>query len=315
VGFINAMKNIYEAVDANKRKSILVIAFFVVFVFCATYFISQAASIYMGYEPGGLGFMGLALIVSGLMSFGSYYFSDSIILGISGARPADRKREFDFYTVAENLAIASGLPKPKLYVIDDDSPNAFATGRDPDHAVICATRGLLQKLSRTELEGVIAHEMSHVRNYDTRLQSLVAVMVGMVALLGDWFLRISWWGGDRSDDQKDSGALGAIFIILGIVFAIASPFIAQLIQLAISRRREFLADSGSVTITKQPSGLISALKKISVDAVPLRTANKATAHLYIVNPLGKGGMAKRFSGLFNTHPPVEERIKALQTML
>ena len=308
------MQNIYEAAASNKRKSLIVILGFVVFVTLAVYFISQGMAYYYGYEAGGLGIAGFALIVSGLMSFAGYYFGDSIVLGISGARPADRKRDFHFYTVAENLAIGAGIPKPKLYIINDTAPNAFATGRDPDHAVICATTGLLSKLNRTELEGVIAHELSHIRNYDTRLMSVVAVLVGMVALLGDFFLRANLWGGRRND--KNDNTLGAVFMVVGIIFAILSPIIAQLIQLAVSRRREFLADVGSVELTRQPSGLISALEKISKDTEPLEAANKATAHLYIVNPLkGKGhGAVGWFSGLFNTHPPVGERVKALQKM-
>ncbi|MGB6839268.1 MAG: M48 family metallopeptidase [Microgenomates group bacterium] len=309
------MINIYEAIDANKRKSAVVVVLFVVFVTLAVYVFSQAFGFYLGYEPGGLGFVGLALIISGLMSLAGYYFSDRIVLTISGARPADRKKDFNFYTVAENLSLAAGLPRPRLYVIEDTAPNAFATGRDPDHAVICATTGLLTKLDRTELEGVIAHELSHIKHYDTRLASVVAVLVGLIALLGDWFLRIGWRGRGRKSESR-SGQLGAIFIILGFLFALLAPIFAKFIQLAISRRREFLADAGAVSITRQPQGLITALQKISVDREPLEAANKATAHLYIVNPF-KGKMKSAvgwFAGLFNTHPPVRERIKTLQSM-
>mgnify|MGYP001579451124 CR=1 FL=1 len=308
------MINVYEAEAANKRKSALIIALFVVFVSLSVYVLASAFAVYSGYEPGGLGIVGLALIISGFISYGSYYFSDKIVLSISRARPANRKKDFIFYTVSENLAIAAGIPKPKLYIIEDSAPNAFATGRDPAHAVVCATTGLLEKLSRTELEGVIAHELSHIRNYDTRLQSLVAVMVGMVALLGDWFLRMRW--GARRDD-RDSGNLGALILVVGLLFAIASPLIAQIIQLAISRRREFMADAGSVDITRQPSGLIGALEKISSDREPLEAANKATAHLYIVNPFKQktGRAVERMSSLFNTHPPVLERIRILKEMV
>ncbi len=308
------MVNVYEAVSANKTKSYFIVAAFFVFVALVVYVLSQAFSYYLGYQPGGLGFLGLALTVSGLMSLGGYYFSDKVVLGLSGARLADRKKDFTFYTVVENLCIGTGLSKPKLYVINDSAPNAFATGRDPEHAAICATTGLLDKLSRTELEGVLAHELSHVKNYDTRLMAIVAVLVGMVALLGDWFLRMSWGGRRSSDDNK---GVGGIFLVLGLVFAILSPFIAQLIQLAVSRRREFMADAGSVSITKQPDGLISALTKISQDNEPLEVANKATAHLYIINPFKeKGhGAVSWFANLFNTHPPIEERIKALKSMV
>lgn len=309
------MINIYEAIDANKRKSAVILIGFVLFITLATYVFAQAFGAYYGYQTGGLGFVGIAFIVSGLMSIGSYYFSDKIVLSISGAKPADRKKDFNFYTVVENLSIASGLPKPKAYVIDDTAPNAFATGRDPDHAVICATRGLLDKLTRTELEGVIAHELSHIKHYDIRLAGIVTVLVGLIALLGDWFLRASWMG--RRGSNKREGQLGALFMILGLLFAILAPIIAKLIQLAISRRREFMADAGAIAITRQPRGLISALEKISADKEPLEVANKATAHFYIVNPFKNKarGVINRFSGLFNTHPPVNERIKVLSKMV
>ena len=306
------MINIYEAKVKNQQKSLVIIVGFFLFVALAIYILGRAFSLYTGNEPGGLGFVGMALIVSGLMSFGGYYFSDRIVLAISGAREANRKTDFNFYTVVENLSLATGLPKPKIYIIEDSAPNAFATGRDPGHAVICATSGLLNKLNRVELEGVIAHELTHVRDYDTRLMSVVAVLVGVIALMGDWFLRVSF----RGKREKDEGNLGVIFLILGLVFAILSPIIAQLIQLAISRRREFMADAGSVEITRQPEGLISALKKISDDQEPLEAANKATAHLYIVSPFkAKGhGSVGRFANLFNTHPPIGERLKVLEAM-
>lgn len=309
------MVNVYEAQAANKRKSAIVIVLFVVFVTFSVYILSLAFSAYTGYKPGGLGFVGLAFIVSGAMSLGSYYFSDRVVLAISGARAADRRRDFKFYTVAENLALGAGLPKPKLYVIEDTAPNAFATGRDPEHAVICATTGLIEKLTRTELEGVVAHELTHIRNYDTRLMSIVSILVGIVALLGDWFLRMSWWG--RRSDRDEGGSVGAILMLLGILFAILSPIIAQLIRLAISRRREFTADGGSVEITRQPEGLISALQKISADSEALEAANKATAHLYIVNPFKEktGRAVEWMAGLFNTHPPVKARIAALKAMV
>ena len=309
------MKNIYEVQSANKIRTAVIVAGFVVFVFVAVYILTNAFGYYMGYQPGGLGYFGMAFIVSGISSFFSYYYSDKIVLGISGARRANPQEDKLFTQVVENLCIGAGIPKPKLYVIEDSAPNAFATGRDPDHAVICVTTGLLSKLDRTELEGVLAHEISHIRNYDIRLMSVVSVMVGLVALLGDWFLRVRFFGGGRSRDNND-GSLGAIMVIVGIVFAILSPIIAQLIQLAISRRREFTADAGSVGITRQPQGLISALEKISSDAEPLEAANKATAHLYIVNPFKKSSnkVVATFAGLFNTHPPVPERIKALKSM-
>ena len=307
------MVNPYESVDTNKRKSLLVVFIFSLFVFGAVYFITQAAAVIQGYEVGGLGYFGLALIISGISSFGGYYFSDKIILGISGARPANKKADFLFYTVAENLSIASGIPMPTLYVIDDTAPNAFATGRDVKHAAIAATRGLLDKLDRTELEGVIAHEMSHIKNYDMLLMSVVSVMVGTVALMADFLLRTRLGRSSDNDDNK----LGAVFLVLGIIFAILSPFVAQLIQLAISRRREFLADAESALLTRQPQGLISALKKISADHEPLEVANKATAHLYIANPFKDkaNGSVGWFAGLFLTHPPIADRLAALNKML
>ena len=309
------MTNVYEQVDANKRKSAIVVIGFTLFITLATYFISRGMAAYYGYEAGAMGITGVALIMSGLMSFAGYWWSDRIVLTLSGARSADRKRDFQFFTVAENLSLASGLPIPKLYVIVDTAPNAFATGRDPKHAAVCATTGLLSKLDRTELEGVVAHELSHVGNYDTRLMSVVSVLVGIITLLGDWFLRMSWYGRSGRSDRDDKGA-GAIFIVIGLLFALLSPIVAQLIQLAISRRREFLADASAVKLTRQPDGLVRALLKISKDREPLEAANKATAHLYFTNPLKNHHDAVGwFAGLFNTHPPVEERVKQLKAMM
>lgn len=307
------MQNIYEVQSANKIKSTVITVLFFVFVAISTYFIASAIGIYNGYEASGLSFAGIALIISGISTFVSYYFSDKIVLGISKARPATKQEDKIFTSVAENVCIGAGLPLPKLYVIEDSAPNAFATGRDPDHAVICVTSGILSKLTRTELEGVVAHEISHIKNYDIRLMSIVSVMVGLIALLGDFFLRSSFHG-RRSSNEKSN--LGGVIILVGIIFAILSPIIAQLIQLAISRRREFMADAGSVSITRQPQGLISALEKISADHEPLEAANKATAHLYIVNPFKDrtGRAVEKLSGLFNTHPPIGERIKILQKM-
>jgi heat shock protein HtpX len=307
------MVNVYESIDANKRKSFLVIILFIGFIFTAAYFIAKGFGAYYGFQASGWEFAGLALVISGISSFASYYFSDRIILSLSGARPADRRTDFQFFTVCENLCLASGLPFPKLYIIEDTAMNAFATGRDPQHAVVCATTGLLTRLNRTELEGVIGHELSHVANYDTRLMSVVTVLVGLIVLLGDWFIRASWFGRGRNREDRGSGGL---FIILGFVFALLSPLVAQLIQLAISRRREFLADAGSIKLTRQPSGLISALNKLNADVEPLEAANKATAHLYIVNPLRNSHDAIGwFSKFFNTHPPVSDRIAALEQMV
>lgn len=310
------MQNIYEVQSANKIKSIIVIFGFMLFVGIAIYILMGAMGYYLGYEPGGLGFVGIAFIISGFLSFSSYWFSDRIVLSISGAKPANKREHFNLYTATENLSMASGLPMPKLYVIDDSAPNAFATGRDPDHAVVCATTGLIDKLNRSELEGVIAHELTHIKNYDVRLMSVVSVLVGTVALLADWFLRMSYFGGRDRDSDRNSGQLGMILVVLGFVFALLSPIISTLIQLSISRRREFMADAGAVAITRHPGGLITALQKLAHDHEPLEAANKATAHLYIMNPFkdkAKSGVSM-FAGLFNTHPPLAERIKALEKM-
>ena len=316
------MLNIYESLEQNKRRSALVVVLFTAFVAVAIYFIASALSIYTtGSTTFPLGFLGIGLIISGLASWASYYYSDRIIITISQAAPANRRDHFNFYTGVENLCLASGLPMPRLYVITDTALNAFAAGRDPQHSIVCVTTGLLSQLDRTELEGVIGHELSHIGNYDTRLMSLVTVMVGIITLLADWLFRISWFrSGETNRENKSSGG---IFLILGIIMAIISPLIAQLIQLAISRRREFFADASSVKLTRQPSGLISALKKISLDREPLEAANKATAHLYFSNPfhldrkplISSGNQQiNYFANLFNTHPPVTERIKVLQQM-
>lgn len=296
----------YDLVKHNKNKSLLIIGLFITFIVGATY----SMAVGLGY---GLDIVGIALIVSGFMSLGSYWFSDKIILGISGAREAKREEFFDFYTVTENLAMSQRLPMPKLYVIDDTAMNAFATGRDPDHAVVCATTGLLARLERSEIEGVVAHELAHVKNYDIRLMSIVTILVGFVSLLADWFLRMSFWGSNKDDDNRGSGQLQIVFMIVGVVLALLSPLIAQLIQLAISRRREYLADASGVGMTKNPDGLARALEKISNDTEPLEAANKATAHMYIANPLKNHHDAIGwFAKMFATHPPANERIKILR---
>ena len=301
------MLNIYESVASNKRKTWIIMGLFILFIGGVSWFFGEV----LNYGPS---FVGLGLIMAGLMSFASYWWSDKIILTISGAKPANHQEHFHFYTVAENLSLAAQIPKPKLYVINDTAMNAFATGRDPKHAVVCATTGLLERLNRTELEGVVAHELSHIRNYDIRLMSIVTILVGMVTLLADWFLRASWFGGSRRDRNK-GGQIQALIAVLGILLALLSPLIAQLIQLAISRRREFLADASAVMLTRQPSGLIKALQKITMDTEPLEAANKATAHLYITNPLkNHHDSVGWFAGLFRTHPSVKERIKMLEKM-
>jgi heat shock protein HtpX len=298
----------YEQISRNKWKSAALILFFMAFIFLLTWFFEYVT----GWGKGGLI---LAVVVSMGMAAAGYYSSDKVVLAISRARPVTKDEYPYLYNVVEGVAIAAGVPTPRCYVIDDTAPNAFATGRNPQNAVICVTTGILEKLNRVELEGVIAHEMSHIKNYDIRLQTLVVVMAGVVALLSDWILRSFFWGGGRrrgGRDGRGGGGAGAILIVVGLALAALSPFIATIIQLAISRKREFLADASGAMLTRYPAGLASALRKISADTEPLEAANKATAHLYIVNPLKdiKGIVNK----LFSTHPPIEERIVALEKM-
>lgn len=279
--------------------------FFVAFVILVAYVLGQA----LGY---GNGFMWFAVIFSIVSSFASYYWGDSLVLAMSGARPADRNRDFDLFTVTENLAIAAGIPKPRLYVIDDTAMNAFATGRDPQHAVVVATTGILTRLERRELEGVIAHELSHIKNFDTRLMAVVAVLVGTVAYLADMFLRTLWWGGRRSRD--DDRGLGSVMLLIGIALAIISPILASLIQLAASRNREYLADVTGAKLTRFPEGLARALEKLKGDKEVLEAATNATAHLFVVNPFKGKEFGAWFASLFNTHPPIDERIKRLRAL-
>lgn len=281
---------------------------FVVFITTILYVFGKAT----GY---GLSYAGLGLIIAGFTSIGSYYWSDKLVLATSGAEEIKKKDNPTLFHIIENLSLGDGLPMPRVYMVNDPSPNAFATGRDPKHAVVCVTSGLLAKMNKAELEGVIAHELSHVKNFDTRLMGIVAILVGFVAIIADFFMRSLWWGGLRSrdNDREDNGVQG-IFLVIGIVFAILSPIIATLIQLAVSRKREFLADASGALLTRYPEGLANALEKIASDSTPVRNASNATAHLYIANPF-KGKSAKTwFASLFDTHPPIEERIKILRSM-
>lgn len=284
---------------------------FVVFITTIAFIFGRA----LGDSP--LAIAGFALIISGLMSLGSYYYSDKMVLTTSNAQPISENDNPQLYHIVQNLAIGDGTPMPKVYLINDPSPNAFATGRDPQHAAIAVTTGILEKLSKTELEGVIAHELSHVKNYDTRLMAVTAILVGFVAILADMFLRNLWWGGLRNrDDDESDNKWQIVFLVLGIIFAILSPLVASLIQLAVSRKREYLADASGVLLTRYPEGLASALEKISSDPRPVRSATNATAHLYISNPFKNQSKSfgNWFSSLFDTHPPIEERIKILRSM-
>ena len=244
-----------------------------------------------------------------VMNIGSFWFSDKIVLATAGAHEADSVEYLELHRIVENLAITAGLPKPRVYIIDEPSPNAFATGRDPEHGVVAVTTGLMALLNRSELEGVIAHELSHIGNRDTLIATIAAVLVGFVALLSDFFIRAQMWGGGR-DDEGD-GKFRLVIILIGFVLALIAPIFARLLQLAISRKREFLADASGALLTRYPEGLASALRKISAEATPLAHANQATAHLYIENPFSRHGSVSGMAGLFMTHPPVEERIAAL----
>ncbi|MBI5411690.1 M48 family metalloprotease [Candidatus Peregrinibacteria bacterium] len=297
----------YNAIAANKRRTWILMLLFVGFFLGLGYVYGRATM--EGQEGGvsGLTIFGVVAIVYALIS---YYGSGKLTLALAHAKEANRQEFFHLYNAVENLSIASGLPMPKIYVIDDTAPNAFATGRDPKHAVVAVTTGLLTKLDKSELEGVIAHELSHIQNYDIRLQSIVVALIGLIALLSDIFLRNFLWGRRRSDNDRGNGA----FVLIGIALAILSPIIAKLIGLAVSRQREFLADASGAMLTRYPEGLAQALQKISADQEPLEVANQATAHLYFANPFKDQHGMKWLHRLFNTHPPVEDRIKRLQAI-
>lgn len=282
---------------------------FIVFFGTVSYIIGKA----LGY---GLSFAGVMLIISGLTSFFSYYYSDKLVLSMSGAKPADPNKYRELHHIIEELALGDGLPKPKVYIVNDPAPNAFATGRDPQHAAVAVTSGILEKLKKVELEGVLAHELSHVKNYDTRLMGVVSILAGSIAILADVFMRSLWFGGFGNRDDDRRGGNG-IFAILALIAAILAPIAAMLIQLAISRRREFLADASGALLTRYPDGLADALEKIASDRNILRHASTATAHFYIENPFKTDTGRKLGSGLanlFSTHPPIEERVKILKSM-
>lgn len=293
------MNSIYSHQSANVAKTYFLMAIFFVFIVLIGYFVSS----YYGAPE----LLYIAVFLSLFMNILSYWFSDKIVLSIAGARQAKREEFFDLYNLTENLAITAGLPMPKVYVIEDTAPNAFATGRNKEHAVVAVTTGLLARLERNELEGVIAHELSHIGNRDILLMSVVVVLVGLVSILSDALLRGMAFGRDRENNKA-----GGILAIVGLVLIILSPIIATLIKLAISRKREFLADASAALLTRYPEGLASALEKISAYNSPMREAHTATAHLFIASPFGSRRAS--ISGLFQTHPPVAERIKALRGM-
>ncbi|HBP01591.1 MAG: Protease HtpX-like protein [Candidatus Moranbacteria bacterium GW2011_GWE1_49_15] len=291
------MATIYNQADKNMRLTWVYITGFLVFVIGIGYVFSQV----MGNSAILYG----AVIFSTLMSVGSYWWSDKIVLSMSGAKEVTHEQGRDLYHMVENLCITAGLPVPKIYIIEDSAMNAFATGRDPEHGVICLTTGIINRLEKIELEGVIAHELSHIGNRDILISTVIVVLVGFVTLLADWFRHWAFFGG--KDDDRDS-RFGLILMVAAIILSILAPIAAVLMQLAISRKREFLADADGALLTRYPEGLARALEKISGDTEPLEAANRATAHLYIANPF-KG---KKMMKLFQTHPPIEERVKALR---
>lgn len=299
------MASIYTHIDSNKKQTVVIVALFVAFISLIGWFYGQ-------YFENGLGvfYLGLALVVSGISGFISYYNSDKIVLAISRARKIERYQNAYLHNLVENLCIGAGLPVPGIYMIDDSSMNAFATGRDPEHAVICVTSGIVDRMEKLELEGVIAHELSHIGNYDTRLMSIVSILVGSITMLTDFFTRGRLYGSRR---KSSNSSASSILLLIGMVSLILSPIIATLIKLAISRRREYLADSTAALLTRYPDGLASALKKLSMDNEILEAANGATAHLYIVSPI-KNGIGSTISNLFDTHPPIVERIRRLESM-
>lgn len=297
---------LYNNVSSNKRKTWMLLFGFSIFIILVAYVFAFAMD-----EPAILYAVVFFSIIS---SFVSYWWSDKIVLAMSGAHEVVHDSNRELYHIVENLCITAGLPQPKIYLIEDSAPNAFATGRDPKHAVIAVTSGLLDKLDKAELEGVIAHELSHIGNRDILLATIVTVLVGIVVLLADWFMRFSLFGNRKDDDNRENGQLAAIVTIIAVILAILAPFFAYMMQFAISRKREFLADSNGALLTRYPEGLARALEKISADSEPLEVANRATAHLYFSSPFkeNEGQKISWLTRMFMTHPPVEERIKALR---
>jgi heat shock protein HtpX len=298
---------VYDRIGSNRRNTVLLLAAFIILVGGFFVAIGIVLGLPFPYAP-------FLIVPAILYALFSYYASTGVTLAISNAHPVTPQDEPDYYHTVENLCIGAGLPMPKLYVIEDSAPNAFATGRNPKNAVICVTRGLLQKMDHLELEGVCAHELSHIGNYDIRLETMIVVLVGLVALLADLMLRLTIWGaGARMGNRGRSGGSAVLIIyLIALVGAILAPIAAQLIQLALSRQREYLADASGALLTRYPEGLASALEKIDGDKEPLAEANKATAHLYIANPLNEH--QSWLNNLFSTHPPIDERIRRLRAM-
>jgi heat shock protein HtpX len=299
------MSTIYTQADSNTRKTWFLITGFLVFIIALgwlfSYILDSNAVLYF------------AIFLSIITSFGSYWWSDKIVLAMYKAEPIEHNKNPELYHVVENLCITAGLPIPKIYIIPEMQPNAFATGRDKNHAVVAVTQGLLNRLDKSELQGVLAHEMSHIGNKDMLLSTVVAMLAGTIAILANMFMRVSFWGGGRRSND-DNGNAGAILMVLGIFAAILAPIAATIVQLAISRKREFLADADAVLLTRYPEGLARALEKISSDPTSMRVTNDATSSLFIDSPYKGKQKANWFIKLFSTHPPIEERIKILRGM-
>lgn len=308
---IDQRQSFYGQIAANRRKSVLLVLI-VIGLMAAVGFV--IGFFIIGSVGGGYAGIGIAVVIAMLISLVTYYSGDSLILAASGAREVKPQDAPQLMNVITELALAAGIPPPKVYLIDDTAPNAFATGRDPQHASVAITTGLLQKLDREELQGVMAHELAHVRNLDIRFTLLVGALVGSIALLADFFLRFTFWGGAGRSRGRDSGGGGgaAILFVVALVLAVLAPFFARMVQLAVSRQREFLADASSVELTRNPYGLERALAKIAADQEVLEVANRATQHLYIVNPIKK--FESRAAGLMSTHPPLLERVNRLRSL-
>ena len=300
----------FQNIRKNKIESGVIVGIFIIVITLIVYFICNALNL------GTISIV-IELVFSIASAWGSYYYSDKIVLSVNRARPATKEEDQKLVNILDALMVASGLPnKPRLYVVEDNQPNAFATGRNPENAVICVTTGLLEKLDYYELEGVIAHEMSHIKNYDIRLSCVVSVMVGFIVMLADLFSRTLFWGGLRDNDSDGDSKANGILMIIGLIFLILSPIFGSLMQLALSRKREFLADATAVEFTRNPDGLISALEKLENDPNQLETANSATANMYIVNPFKKDTKEgrKRTTSIWSTHPSTEDRIAALRNL-
>lgn len=300
----------FENVKKNKFESGLIVGLFILVITLIVYYICNALDL-------GTMSIVIALIFSISSAWGSYYYSDKIVLSLNKARPATKEEDLKLVNILDALMVTSGLPvKPRLYVVDDPQPNAFATGRNPENAVICVTTGLLDKLDYYELEGVIAHEMSHIKNYDIRLSCVVSVMVGFIVMLSDMFSRMLFWGRIRDDRDNNNGKANGFLMLVGLICLILAPIFGSLMKLALSRKREFLADATAVEFTRNPEGLISALQKLESDSNQLETANSATSNMYIVNPFKKDTKEgkQKSSSIWSTHPSTEDRINALKNI-